>query len=401
MHIGIVGGGLSGLFSAYYLLEKGHQITIFDDIKEVDSASYGNAGMICPSHFIPLAAPGIIMQGMKWMFDKQSPLLFRPTPNLDFIKWCYTFYRNSNSNNVAENMGLLSGLLNWSKELYLELEKKHILPPVQQKGIVMYCNTQHALNEEIHLVKTAQALHICTNILSNKDLEILNPGIEFNGIGGVHYTGDMHIEPYHLMNKLKKYLLQHQVDFIQEEVNNFEITNRSVEYIITSSGRKKIDALVIGAGVMTPHLTKKLNYQVLIQGGKGYNITLPKASPQLTTPLILVEGRVALTPMNTNLRIGGTMELGKLNSSISQNRINGILRSTEAYLPDYKANQLRELKPWYGYRPLSVNGLPIIEKIPHLQNVFINSGHGMLGLSLAPACGIMIEQIISNTLALA
>ena len=188
MHIGIIGGGLIGIFSAYFLNRSGFKITIFDEEAEIPSASYGNAGMICPSHFIPIAAPGIIKQSVKWMFDSRSPLLFRPYADVDFIKWCLSFYFNSSKQNVNQNTGLMSGLLEWSKKIYLELEANNIIPAIQKKGIIMYTNTRHGLDEEIDLSKRANRLGIETIILTNKDIADLNPGVEFNGTGGVHYT---------------------------------------------------------------------------------------------------------------------------------------------------------------------------------------------------------------------
>jgi D-amino-acid dehydrogenase len=137
---------------------------------------------------------------------------------------------------------------------------------------------------------------------------------------------------------------------------------------------------------------------LFIQGGKGYNVTVSNASPQLVTPLILVEGRVAITPMGTALRIGGTMEIGKPSDTINKNRIEGILTNTEKYLPDFKKSELENIKPWFGYRPISKNGMPVIKKLEQYKNIYINTGHGMLGLSLAPASGKIIDEIVKNSI---
>ena len=398
MHIGIIGGGLIGIFSAYFLNRSGFKITIFDEEAEIPSASYGNAGMICPSHFIPIAAPGIIKQSVKWMFDSRSPLLFRPYADVDFIKWCLSFYFNSSKQNVNQNTGLMSGLLEWSKKIYLELEANNIIPAIQKKGIIMYTYTRHGLDEEIDLSKRANRLGIETIILTNKDIADLNPGVEFNGTGGVHYTGDMHTDPTLLMYALKSYLKDNGVRFINEKAERFSSVKDKIKWIKTKTNDFEVDGMVICTGIASTEIAGLFGENLFIQGGKGYNVTIANAAPQLVTPMILVEGRVALTPMGSSVRIGGTMEIGKPNSTVNKIRLDGILTNTEKYLPDYKKSDLEKIKPWYGYRPISTNGMPVIKRLDLYKNVFINTGHGMLGLSLAPASGKVLTQIVTNTI---
>jgi D-amino-acid dehydrogenase len=394
VHIGIIGGGLIGVFSAYYLNQSGYNITIFDSEGEVPSASYGNAGMICPSHFIPLAAPGIIKQSLKWMFDSKSPLLFRPYLDVDFLKWCASFYFHSSKKNLTENTGLMSGLLEWSKHLYHELEAKEIIPSIQKKGIIMYTNTVHGLDEEIQLAKKANTLGIKTEVLTNNDISNLNPGVHFNGNGGVHYTGDMHTDPALLLSAMKTFLEEKGVKFIKSKTKRFTTDKDNIKSIKTNTNEYEVDAMIICTGMSSGETAGLFGDSLFIQGGKGYNLTVSNASPQLVTPMILVEGRVAITPMGTALRIGGTMEIGKPSDTINKNRIEGILTNTEKYLPDFKKSELEKIKPWYGYRPVSKNGMPIIKKLEQYKNVFINTGHGMLGLSLAPASGKIMDEIV-------
>ena len=397
MHIGIIGGGLIGVFSAFYLNQSGYTITLFDEESEMASASYGNAGMICPSHFIPIAAPGIIKQSVKWMFNSRSPLLFRPYADLDFFKWCLSFYFNSTKKNVNNNTGLMSGLLEWSKKLYQELEAKEIIPAIQRKGIIMYTHTQHGLDEEILLSRKANRLGLETTVLTNKDIADLNPGVSFNGLGGVHYNGDMHTDPVILMKTLKSYLQKKGVRFINEKAENFTSDKEKIKSIKTKTREYEVEGMIICTGMASSKLAGLFKENLFIQGGKGYNVTIANASPQLVTPLILVEGRVALTPMGSSIRIGGTMEIGKPNNTVNKNRIEGILTNTEKYLPDFKKSDLEKITPWHGYRPITKDGMPVIKRLDHFTNVFINTGHGMLGLSLAPASGKIMNEIVTTS----
>ncbi len=397
MHVGVIGGGVIGLFTAYYLSQDGHSVTIIDQGDFTQGTSYGNAGMICPSHFIPLAAPGIIRQSLKWMFDSSSPFYIRPRLDVDFISWCYQFFQHASYSHVKNNIGPLAALLNWSRDLYRELDLQKLDMDLKGKGIIMACNTQHALDEEKALAQRAQALGIRTLILSRQELESHNPGVQIRALGGVHYIDDMHLNPHRLMASLIKALTQPHIYWhANTKVVDFEVKNYKINKAFTDHGDIEADAFVLAGGAWTGSLTKKLGHVIQLQGGKGYNVTIPQAQPQMSTPMILMEGRVAITPMGPSLRLGGTMELAGFNDLIRKNRVQGILRTIEEYLPDYKQKSLEQYTPWFGYRPLTPTGLPLIERVPKYTNAYINTGHGMLGLSLAPASGHLINQMISK-----
>ena len=398
MRICIIGGGIIGLFNAYYLIEQGHQITIVDQGDFTQGASIGNAGMICPSHFTPLAAPGVIRQSLKWMWDDTSPFYVKPRLNAEWIRWCLQFFKASTRRNVDDNMGLLSALLKYSQQLYVELEGTDLQMGLKRAGIIMVCNTEHALHEEVDLAKKARLIGINTTILDTEEIRSINPGVQISAVGGVHYVDDMHLTPLVLFNSLKSHLTSKGVtwipntkiiDFVRER-NNIKVA-KAPEQEITA------DSFILCTGAWSNQLSRALNLPLWIEGGKGYNITIPKASPQLFTPMILVEGRVAVTPMGTDLRLGGTMEIAGLDDSVRTSRIRGILSTIESYLPDYPQMKTQKIKPWYGYRPLSSDGMPIIEKIASLENAYINTGHGMLGLSLAPVSGKLMAEIIAKS----
>lgn len=396
MRICIVGGGVIGLFSAYYLVQTGHEVTIVDQYNFDQGTSYGNAGMICPSHFTPLAAPGVIRQSLKWMFDNTSPFYLKPRLDKNFMAWGWQFFKHCNRRHVQHSMGPLSALLTWSRSLYLDLAGGELDFEVYPKGIIMTCNSNHGLTEEINLAKKAKSLGISTQVLTPENIKEINPGVQFKTTGGVHYLDDMHLVPQKLMQALIHYLKDKVQWKPNSEVRQFIHSNQKTDRIITSTGEISADVYLLAAGTWTGDLARKAGAGLYLEGGKGYNITIEQVQPQLQTPLILVEGRVAVTPMGDSLRLGGTMELAGLNNKILPGRINGILKTIETYLPDFKTNSLLNIKPWFGFRPLSPTGMPIITKLNPLKNVYVNTGHGMLGLSLAPASGHLIEQMINN-----
>lgn len=396
MRICIIGGGVIGLFSAYYLVQSGHEVILADQHAFDQGASYGNAGMICPSHFIPLAAPGVIRQSIKWMFKDTSPFYLKPRWDSHFIKWGWQFFRHATESHVLNSMGPLSALLFWSRSLYTGLPDNGLDFKLYPKGIVMTCNSHHGLSEEIILSKKGERLGMKTSVLNLNDLEKLNPGVRVNALGGVHYMDDMHLHPGELMIALIAYLKQKVEWKPNARVLSFIKKNKSVLQVNTTGGEISANAFVLSAGAWTSELARLAGSNLNLEGGKGYNVTLENAMPSMTTPMILVEGRVAVTPMGSALRLGGTMELAGINNKILPGRVEGILKTIETYLPDYSFNQLKSITPWFGYRPLSATGLPLISRLEPLENVFLNTGHGMLGISLAPASGHLMNQLIHH-----
>jgi len=396
MRIGILGGGVIGLFSAYYLVQSGHEVVLIDQHGFDRGASYGNAGMICPSHFIPLAAPGVVRQSLKWMFNDTSPFYLKPRLDAPFIRWGLQFFNHATKSHVQNSIGSLSSLLFWSRSLYSGLAGNVLDFKLYPKGIIMACNTTHGLSEEIEMSKKGERLGMNIQVLNLNDLEKINPGVRINALGGVHYLDDMHLHPGELMNALISYLKDKVEWRPNSKVLHFNKKNNSVKNITTTDGDITADVFILAAGAWSGELARLAGVQLNLEGGKGYNITLEEAQPQLTTPMILVEGRVAVTPMGKALRLGGTMELAGINNRILSGRVEGILKTIETYLPDYSQASLKSITPWFGFRPLSATGLPLISRLGSLENVFLNTGHGMLGLSLAPASGHLIDQLIHN-----
>ncbi|MDZ4708425.1 MAG: FAD-dependent oxidoreductase [Saprospiraceae bacterium] len=396
MRIGILGGGVIGLFSAYYLVQSGHEVVLVDQHGFDQGASYGNAGMICPSHFIPLAAPGVVRQSIKWMFKDTSPFYLKPRWDADFLKWGVQFFSHATKSHVQNSIGPLSSLLFWSRLLYSGLAGNALDFKLYPKGIIMACNTAHGLSEEIEMSKKGERLGMKVQVLNFNELEKINPGVRINALGGVHYLDDMHLHPGELMKGLISYLKDKVEWRPNSKVLHFNKKNRTIRHITTTAGEIGADAFILAAGAWSGELARLAGGQLNLEGGKGYNITLEDAQPQFTTPMILVEGRVAVTPMGKALRLGGTMELAGINNRILSGRIEGILNTIETYLPDYQQAKLKSITPWFGFRPLSATGLPLISRLEPLENVFLNTGHGMLGLSLAPVSGHLIDQLIYN-----
>lgn len=398
----IVGGGVIGLFSAYYLLESGRKIKVIDSNYNLAGCSYGNAGMIVPSHFIPLASPGMIQKGLKWMLDSESPFYIKPRLSLDLVKWGLNFYNSATKKKVINSVSSLKQLGLLSKSLYHDLSKSALMSAdYEEKGLIMYCKEQDTLNEEIEVAHWANDLGIIAKVLSQDQIKELEPSLIPKVKGGVLYEGDAHLNPAKLMESLRAHLQTKGVDFINgTEITDFKIVNNKISEVLTINNSYNVEDLVIATGSWSQNLTKKLNINLPMQAGKGYSVTIENPQEnKMQYPSILVEARVAMTPMKGDiLRIGGTMEIGGLNESINMNRVKGIIKSIPDYFPKINMNMPEKNQVWYGFRPCSPDGMPYIGKSKNYSNLYFNTGHAMMGISLAPASGLLLSQTMNSSL---
>lgn len=393
--IAIVGGGIIGLCSAYYLQKLGHEVAVFDKHDFDDSCSHGNAGMIVPSHCIPLASPGIISKGLRWMFKSSSPFYIHPQLGYPFLRWLYLFYRSCNPKHVDVSIPLLADMSLKSKELWQELAAD-INIKLEQKGILMLYKSEAVAEEEYHTAKIAAELGLENRLLNQQELQGLE-STQIDALGAVHYTCDAHIAPNGTMKALKQHLsaagvvLHHQAEVV-------EINVRSANKVEISTKFKTQDfnELIIASGFWSSELLKSLDLCLPMLAGKGYSIDLPQVEPQPSIPSILCEAKVAMTPFQNEFRVAGTMELGSRNTAVNSRRVSGIINSIQAYYPDFDVNPLYKQKPWSGFRPCSPDGLPFIGTHPKYKNVKIATGHAMMGLSMAPVTGLYISEMIQG-----
>jgi D-amino-acid dehydrogenase len=403
--IAIIGSGIIGLSSAYYLLEAGHEVTVIERGDGREGCSLGNAGMIVPSHFIPLAAPGMIEQGIKWMFDSESPFYIKPRLNWDLFSWGWKFYRAANSQQVARAMPALRdyGLL--SKKLYQGLAQSPGYDfAFAQNGLMMLCKNEKTLAEEVEVAEMANHLGIEAKALSVAELHQIEDEVKPQVAGAVFYPGDAHCYPNALVQQLKDDLAQRGVQFLyHSEIVDFVVAGSEVKQIkVKDSLAGKIyswqdfNQLVIATGSWSPQLAKLLRLNLPMQAGKGYSLTHPQlAGKHLRIPSILMEAKVAITPMSDQLiRFGGTMEIGGINDQVNLNRVRGIVRAIPEFFPDYQLAMPPKENVWHGLRPCSPDGLPYLGRTWRLNNLVIASGHAMMGLSLAPATGKLVQEII-------
>ena len=391
----IIGAGVIGLSTALYCARRGMKVTLIErNLPQRDGCSFGNAGMIVPSHFIPLAAPGMVKLGLKWMWNPESPFYIKPRLNLDLITWSLRFWQASTQKKVDRAAPVLRDLSLLSRQCFEEIGLDLGLV---KKGLLMLCKKQQTLDEEAHMAARAHALGIPADVLDAKATAALDPSVTMDVAGSVFFPKDCHLSPERFVAAIEDELKQHGTEILwQTKVLGFATEGEHLKAVKTSQGEVPTDELVLSGGVWSDEIVRSLQLKLPMQAGKGYSLTLknPRQLPALCS--ICTEARLAVTPMNGTLRFGGTMELAGIDETINPRRIKGIVRAIPDYFPAFQESDFADIQPWSGLRPCSPDGLPYIGRTRRWKNLTIAAGHAMMGLSLAPATGQIIASLLSN-----
>ena len=394
----IVGGGIIGLCTAFYALLKGLDVTLVErGDADHDGCSQGNAGMIVPSHFVPLAAPGMVGMGLRMLFRPDSPFSIRPRADKDLIRWAWQFARNANAGHVARSAPLLRDIGLASRREFESLAAGGNDFGLTKKGLLMLCKTEHALDDEAKLVPVAHELGMPAERLSADEAARLDPGIQMDIAGAVFFPHDCHLQPQRLVAGLTDALQSGGATFHwSTEVTGWRARAGRIEAVQTTQGDLTADEYVLAGGAWSPNIVRGLQLSLPLQAGKGYSVTLPHPRQQPALCSLLSEARVAVTPMGEALRFGGTMEIAGLDPKIRQARVNGILAAIPRYFPDFRPEDFHDLPVWSGLRPCSPDGLPYIGRFGRYQNLSAATGHGMMGVSLGPITGKLMAELLNN-----
>ncbi len=396
--VGIIGGGIVGLSTAYFLKKAGFDATILDRGDLSDGCSFGNAGMIVPSHFVPLAAPGMIAKGIRWMFDSESPFYVRPRLSRELLDWGWKFYRHANEGHVKRSATALSSLSLFSKKMYQQLSGD--LPfdfGFHERGLLMLYHEASLAHEEEETAHVAKSLGIEAKVLGPDEVQALEPDVRVTARGGVYYPGDAHVTPHLLVRNLIALLRKEGVVIeTNKEVESMVTEGKRVRALRTTRGEVSADQWVLAAGSWSGQVARGFGLTLPMQAGKGYSFMVKNPPRNTRIPTIFLEARVAVTPMGADLRFGGTMEITGIDHRVNMNRVRGIVNSIPKYYPEMKVALPEAKDVWHGLRPCSPDGLPYIGRTRQRDNVLVATGHSMMGLSLGPGTGHLISQLVQG-----
>ncbi len=395
----IIGAGAIGLSCALQCARRGHRVTVVERHGAArDGCSFGNAGMIVPSHFVPLAAPGMVKLGLKWMWNPESPFYIKPRLDGELFDWALKFWLAANAEHALRSAPLLRDLSFASRALFEEMaaQTQNEIGLVT-RGLLMLCKTQHALDDEAKFAAQANALGVPAEVLDVKQTAKLDPGVTMEVAGAVYFPKDAHFAPLRYMTALQTEVEKLGVVFKwNTEVTGLKTEGSKISMVQTFHGEFNTDEIILCGGSWSPLLAGELGLKIPIQAGKGYSLTLtqPRELPQLCS--IFTEARMAVTPIGSTLRFGGTMEMAGLNEDINPVRVQGIIKSVAKYFPKFLPADFANIHPWRGLRPCSPDGMPYLGRTAKFSNLILATGHAMMGMSLSPITGQIVSELVSG-----
>ncbi len=399
----IIGGGVIGAACAYYLQQSGWQVTIIDRSEFGRGCSHANCGFVCPSHVLPLAVPGAISRTFKALFHRDSPFSIKPRLDLGLWSWLWHFARRCNQSDMLDSGRAIQALLNSSRILYDDLfETEKLDAEWEARGLLFVFLTSQGMDHYRH---TDQILRehfgLAATPYDGRALTELEPALKSGLAGGWHYQTDGHLRPDKLMTSLRQLLVEREVSIHEHcEFRGFIHRENRAAAVQTSSTKAdafeeiSADAFVVATGAWTPQLNRHLGCRIPIQPGKGYSLTMPRPDRCPRIPLIFEEHRVAATPMQTGYRLGSIMEFAGYDETINPRRIDLLRAGARHYLHEPTAEPI--LEEWFGWRPMTYDSKPILGRCPNWENVYLATGHNMLGLSMATATGKLITEMLNG-----
>ena len=392
----VIGGGVIGVCAAYYLAREGVSVTLVDKDDVCAGSSYGNAGLIVPSHSIPLAAPGVLWKGLKWMLDPTSPFYIKPRLDRDLLGWLWKFRGHCTPAHVARAIPVLRDLGFASLALFRELAGLDGLRAgFEQRGGLSVFRTPEGFEEARHEARLLEANGITVKPLDGAAARAMEPSLGEAVVGALFFPDDAHLVPDAFVTGLAREAASLGVRIRRDtEVIGFETAGRRIRAVETTRGRIEAEQVVLAAGAWSAGLGRALDLRLPIQPAKGYSVTCQRPPHGPAMPLVLAEARVAVTPMGERLRFAGTLELAGLDLAIDRRRVEAVRRAPTRYLRLGDALPLVEI--WRGLRPCTPDGLPIVGRSTRLDNLVLATGHAMLGVSLGPVTGKLVARLATG-----
>jgi D-amino-acid dehydrogenase len=389
----VIGGGAIGVCCAYYLAQEDLSVALIEQEEIASGCSEANAGLLVPSHAIPLASPGALSMGLKSMLKPSSPFYIKPRLDFPFFRWLWWFARSCNEKKMLEGLLVLREINYASMDLYDKLIPDENLDcDYSKKGWLLAYKTKKGFQGAQKDASLLQKYGVSVKILNSQETLDAEPVLKTNMAGSVLYPDDANLDPKKFVMALAS-RCQEQGVIIKTgtKADGFDTANGQVTGVKTAQDNLKPKQIVLAAGAWSKQTAQLLGFKLPVQPAKGYSITISNPSPSPQVPLYLSEAKVAVTPLKDALRFGGTLELAGMSLEINRGRVNAIRKAAEDYMTHIEPKGEPEI--WSGLRPCSPDGLPLIGRLKPYRNVLVATGHAMMGIHLAPITGKLISQV--------
>ena len=392
----ILGGGVIGLACALYLLRAGRSVTVLEQGTAAAACSHGNCGTITPSHSMPLAMPGMIGQALRWLFKSDAP--FHVAPRLDprLWAWLLQFARRCTWRDFHRTTAIKAPLLMLARQALEDLVRSERFDcEFESSGTLNVYRDTQAYEESQWLPQVLRDIGLPVEELDGARCRQLEPALNDSIVGGHLNSGDARLRPNKYGAALAKAVLE-KGGRIRESttIAGFRVERGRLASVATNRGDFTGRDVVFALGAWSPLVGRQLDLRIPIQPGKGYSITYTRPALAPRVPLTLKERQVCVTAWDSGYRLGSTMEFAGYDATLNRTRLDALRRGAAEYLREPEGP--RVVEEWYGWRPMTYDDLPIFGRAARVQNLVLATGHGMLGVTMSAATGLLIAELVGG-----
>jgi D-amino-acid dehydrogenase len=394
----VVGAGVVGLASALALLVAGRGVRVIDAGHIGGGASHGNCGTITPSHAPPLAAPGMVAVALRWMLTPDAPLYIKPRIDPGLWRWLLGFAARCNPGDWHRSAQAKSALLNdsrarlaqWVRDFGIECE-------FAEAGVDYVFRDARAFAEEQQDMAALREFDVAVEAIDGRRYEALEPALIPGVAGAIRFDGDAVLRPDRYVDELARLVRERGGEIIEQCTFESADPGHDGVTLWTSQGEMRARDVVFALGAWSPRLADAIGFPALrrvMQPGKGYSITYSAPSLVPRRPLVLRERSVCVTAWGSGFRLGSTMEFSGYDDTLNERRLAALERGAAEYLRRPVGPEVRE--KWYGWRPMCIDDVPLIGRVPHRDGLWLATGHGMMGVSMSAATGELVADLMTG-----
>ena len=402
MKVVVLGAGIIGTTSAYFLAKQGHEVTVIDRQDSVSmETSHANAGCLSYGFTSPWASPGLPFSVLKWVLTGRSPLIINPNMSVETVKFLYRMYKNCNSRSYEINKSRMLRVANYSQKALLEIETDFDLYYEQKKqGSLQLFWDSKEIEKTQKDIAILDKFNINSQLLSAEECVKIEPGLQYvkNKLaGGIQFMDDFTGNCYLFSTEVYKKCVEMGVNFeFNTEIKSLQISNDKIASVSTDSGEIKADCYSVSLGSYSTKILSKIGIEIPIYPVKGYSITLPVLSnedaPQST--IMDEKNKIAITRLGDRIRVAGMAHLTDFDKNLRTKSLDSLMSGLDLLFPkSYESS--KETNFWTGFRPSTPDGTPIIGPTP-FNNLFLNTGHGTLGWTMSAGSGKLLANLVSG-----
>lgn len=400
MRVIVLGSGVIGVASAYYLAQQGAEVTVLDrQSGPAEETSFGNAGQISPGYSTPWAAPGIPFKAVKWMFQHHAPLAINLDGSMWQLQWMAQMLKNCNPQSYAVNKERMMRVAEYSRDCLRELRKDTgINYENRAKGTLQLFRKEAQMEAVQRDISVLQECGVSYELLNGNELGRVEPALvnaQDKLVGGLHLPNDETGDCYLFTNALAQIAKELGVNFqFNQNVEKLIVEGDQIKGVQVNGKVLTADRYVLAFGSYSRDFLKPLDLQLPVYPVKGYSLTIPIVDPAFAPQSTVLDEtyKIAITRFDQRIRVGGMAELSGFNLGLNEDRRATLQMVTQDLFP---GGDMAQASFWTGLRPMTPDSTPIIGAT-RFKNLFLNTGHGTLGWTMACGSGKLISDIVLN-----